>query len=140
MRFFTENYRKRVTKMLTHPVTCDKTRSQLSIFGQFLYSPRLATDWTVRDRIPVEARFSATVHTGPGALPASCTMGNGYFPGIKSDRGVRLTTHSLLVPWSRKSRAISLLPYRPYGFYRASVPVQGCILPLHFYSYTRLFV
>ena len=33
------------------------------------------------DRIPVEARFSAPVEAGPGALPASCTMGTGSFPG-----------------------------------------------------------
>ena len=35
-----------------------------------------------------------------------------------------LTLHPLLVPWSRKSRAIRLLTYWPYGLYRASVPVQ----------------
>jgi hypothetical protein len=27
------------------------------------------------------ARFSAPVQTGPGAHPASCTMGTGSFPG-----------------------------------------------------------
>ena len=62
------------------------------------------------DRIPVGARFSAPVQTGPGAHPASCTMGTGSFPGVKIVWGVRLTPHPLLVPWSRKSRAISLLP------------------------------
>jgi hypothetical protein len=41
------------------------------------------------DRIPVGARFSAPVQTGPGALPASCTMGTGSFPGVESGRGVR---------------------------------------------------
>ena len=35
------------------------------------------------DRIPVGARFSAPVQTGPGARPASCTMGTGSFPGAK---------------------------------------------------------
>ena len=37
---------------------------------------------------------------------------NGYriFPGVKRGRGVTLTPHPLLVPWSRKSRAILLLP------------------------------
>jgi len=30
--------------------------------------------------------------------------------GVKSGRGVMLTPHALLVPWSRKSRAIPLLP------------------------------
>ena len=56
------------------------------------------------------ARFSAPVQTGPGAHPASCTMGTGSFPGVKSGRSVTLTPHPLLVPWSRKSRAIPLLP------------------------------
>jgi len=28
-------------------------------------------------------RFSAPVQTGPGADPASCTMGTGSFPGVK---------------------------------------------------------
>jgi len=45
------------------------------------------------DRIPVEARFSAPVQTGPGAHPAFCTMGTLSFPGVKSGRGVTLTPH-----------------------------------------------
>ena len=32
------------------------------------------------------------------------------FPGVKNGRGVTLTTYHLLLPWSRKSRAILLLP------------------------------
>jgi hypothetical protein len=41
------------------------------------------------DRIPVEARFSAPVQTGPGAHPASCTMGTGSFLGVnRPGRGV----------------------------------------------------
>jgi hypothetical protein len=55
------------------------------------------------------SRFSAPVQTGPGAHPASCTMGIGSFPGLKSGQGVALTPYSLLVPWSWKSRAIPLL-------------------------------
>ena len=111
---------------------------------------RLAEDWTVRGSNPVEARFSASVQTGPGSHPASCTMSTGSFLGVKSGRGVTLTPHPLLVPRSRKSRAIPLLPlwavrpvqclgactvelylyfpYGPYGLYRSSVPVQGCTL------------
>jgi len=42
--------------------------------------------------------------------PASCTMDTGSFAGVKSGRGVTLTPHPLLVAWSRKSRAIPLLP------------------------------
>jgi len=61
-------------------------------------------------RILVEARFSAPVQTGPVAHPASCTMGTESFPGVKSGRGLSLTPHPLLVPWSWKCRAIPLLP------------------------------
>jgi hypothetical protein len=48
------------------------------------------------------ARFFAHVPTGPEAHPPSCTMGTGSFPGVV------LTTHPLLTPRSRKSRAIPL--------------------------------
>jgi len=48
----------------------------------------------------VGARFSAPVQTDPGAHPASCTMGTGSFSRLKSGRGVTLTPHPLLVPWS----------------------------------------
>ena len=56
------------------------------------------------------SRFSAPVQTGPESHPASCTIGTGSFPEVKSGWGVTLTPHPLLVPWSRKGRAISLLP------------------------------
>ena len=59
------------------------------------------------DRIPVGRDFPP-VQTGPGAHPASCTMGTGSFSGVKYGRGVTLTTHPLLVPWSWKSRVIPL--------------------------------
>ena len=70
--------------------------------GYGLEGPGIESRW--------EARFSAPVQTGPGAHPASCTMGKGSFPGVKSGRGVTLTPYPLLVQWSWKSRAIPLLP------------------------------
>jgi hypothetical protein len=63
------------------------------------------------DRIPVEARFSAPVQTGPGAHPASCSMGTGSFLGVESGRGVTLTPHPLLVPRSKKR--VELYLYSP---------------------------
>ena len=69
--------------------------------GYGLDGPGIETWWG--------ARFSVPVQTGPGAHPASCTMGTGSFPGVKSGRGVTLTPHPLLVPWSWKGRAIPLL-------------------------------
>ena len=49
--------------------------------------------------------------------------------GVKNGRGVTLTPHPLLVPWSLYLYS----PYGPYGLYRASVPVQRWPLPLPYY-------
>jgi len=51
--------------------------------------------------LPVGARFSAPVQTGPEAHPTSCTMGTEAFPGIRCGRGVMLTPDPLLVPRSK---------------------------------------
>jgi hypothetical protein len=48
----------------------------------FLYS-HLLRPGRSGDRIVVGARFSASIHTGPGSHPASYTMGTGFFPGVK---------------------------------------------------------
>jgi hypothetical protein len=46
------------------------------------------------DRIRVGVKFSASVQTGPGAHPASYTMGTGSFPGAKRPgRGVDHPPH-----------------------------------------------
>ena len=106
--------------------------------------------WTVRGSNPGGGEIFHTCPDWAWAHPASCTMGTGSFPGVKSGWGMTLISRPLLVPWSRKNRAIPLLllwaiwpvqslsactvelylysPYGPYGLYRASVPVQ--------YSYT----
>ena len=81
-------------------------------FGQGSVAGIATALWAGRsgDQIPVGARFSAPVQTGPGIHPASCTMGTGSFPGVNSSQGVTLTPHPLLVPWSWKSKAMPLLP------------------------------
>ena len=56
------------------------------------YGDWLRAGWS-GDRIPVGARFSAHVQTGPGAHPAYCAMRTRSFPGVKSGRGVTLTPH-----------------------------------------------
>jgi hypothetical protein len=47
----------------------------------------IATDYGL-DGLGIEsrwgARFFAHVQTGPGAHPASCTMGTGSFPGVEA--------------------------------------------------------
>jgi hypothetical protein len=70
--------------------------------GYGLGGPEIESRWG--------ARFSAPVQTGPGAHPASCKMGTGSLPGGKERQGRDADPSPLLVPWSRKSRAIPLLP------------------------------
>jgi len=77
-------------------------------------------------RIPVGARFSAPVQTGPGVHPASCTMGTGSFPGVKNGRGVTPTPHPFSCRCQERAGLYPYSPYGPYDLYRASVPVQGC--------------
>ena len=66
--------------------------------------------WTVQGSNPAGGEIFCTCPDRPWAHPASCSMGTGSFPGVKSGRGGTLTPHPLLLPWSRKSTAIPLLP------------------------------
>ena len=86
----------------SNPYRVDRDSSVGIVNGYGLDGPWIESRWV--------ARFSAPVQTGPGAHPTSCTMGTGSFQGVKSGRGVRLTPHHLLVPWSRQGRAIPILP------------------------------
>ena len=76
--------------------------------GQSVYSLSYGLDGPGSN--PGGVEIFHLVQTGTGDQPASCTMFTRFFPGVKRDRGMLLTTNPLLVPWSRKSRAISLLP------------------------------
>jgi len=105
--------------------------------GYGLDGPGIESRWV--------ARFFAPVQTGPGAHPASCTMGTEYFPGVKSGGGVTLTPHPLEFRGQERVELYLYSPFGPYGLYRASVPVQGCtfyrinsfsplIFSLHYYQ------
>jgi hypothetical protein len=76
------------------------------------------------DRIPVVARFSAPVQTGPGAHPASYTTGTGSFPGVK--RPLRGVDHPTLSS-AKVKEGVGLYINSPSG---PSWPVLGWILPL----------
>jgi len=91
---------------------------------------RLATGWTVRGSNPVGGEIFRTCTDRPWGSPSPLYNGYRVFPGVKRGRGVTLTPHPLLVPWSWRSRAVPLFPYGPYGLYWASVPVQWWPLPL----------
>ena len=109
--------------LIPHPLLVPWSRKSRAIPSDWLRAGRSGY------RIPVGARFSAPVHTGPGTH----FLYNVYrvFWGVKSGRGMTLTPHPLLVPWSRKNRAIPLLPLwavRPVQSLSAST-VRGCTLP-----------
>ena len=53
------------------------------------------------DRILVGARLSAPVRKGPGAYPASYTIGTGSFPGVK-EQGRGIDHPPYLVPKLKK--------------------------------------
>jgi hypothetical protein len=70
------------------------------------------------------ARFSAPFHTGPGAYPASYTMGTGFSPGAK--RPAHGVDHSTPSKADVKER-VELYVYSPSG---PSWSVLGRALPL----------
>ena len=65
-----------------------------------------------------------TCPDGPWGPPSLLYNGYRVFPGSRVGRGGTLTTQPLLVPWSRKSRAIRLFPFWDVR------PVLGWRLPL----------
>jgi len=61
------------------------------------------------DRIPVGSTFSAPVHTGPGAHPASYKMCTGSFSAVKRPgRGVDHPPH--LAPKLKKEKSYASIP------------------------------
>jgi hypothetical protein len=130
-----EMFRSKARKRLKHYVYCADFQwaGQRSRYSDWLRARRSG------DRIPVKARFSAPAQPDAGAHPASCTMGIGSFPGVKSGWGVTLTPQPLLVPWSWKGRVIPTPPIcrtactEPQCLYKSA-------LNLLLYSYSDLTV
>jgi len=82
-----------------------------------------------------EARFSTPVQTGPGDHPASCTMGTGSFPGVKSGQGVTLIPYPLLVPLAMKEKSYTSTPLWavwPVQSLSACTRVTFTFLPLYY--------
>jgi hypothetical protein len=100
---------------------------QIILWARFL---RPYSDWLRAgrsgDQIPVEARFSTSVQTGPWGPPSFLYNGHRVFsggkerPGRDSDPSPPTST----VGHKRVELCLYFL-CGPYGLYRASVPVQG---------------
>jgi len=81
---------------------CDSSVSIVTCYE--LGSPGIESWWG--------ARFSAPVQTGPGAHPASYTMGIGSFLGVKQlGRGVDHPPP----PSTKVKERVELYPYSPSG-------------------------
>ena len=117
---------KRVFVCLTCIILCDFALLPRSVVGittsYGLDGPGIESRWG--------SRFSAPVQTGPGALPASCTMGTGSFPGGKERPGRDADPSPPSSATGHERVEVYLYShYGPYGLCRASVPVQGRPLP-----------
>ena len=71
---------------------------------------RLATGWTVRGSNPGGGEIFHTCPDRPWGPPSLLYNGYRVFPGGKERPGRDADPSPLLAPWSRKSRAIPLLP------------------------------
>jgi len=102
---------------------------------------RLATGWTVWGSNPGGGDIFRTCPDRPWVPPSLLYSGYLAFPGGKSGRDVTLTPHPLLVPWSRKGRAIPLIPLwavRPVQSLSVCTSVHFT-LPLQYTSFTVQF-
>jgi len=92
--------------LLSEPFIFMGRDSSVSIATRYgLAGPGIESRWG--------ARFSAPVQTDPGSHPASWTMGTGFFlGGVKSGRGVALTTDHHLVPRLKKEYSYTCTPTR----------------------------
>jgi hypothetical protein len=63
------------------------------------------------------ATFSAPVQTVPKAHPHSYTAGTGTSPGVKSSRGVSLTTHHLAPRLKKEYSYTSTPPLGLHGLF-----------------------
>jgi hypothetical protein len=95
--------------------------------------------WTVWGSNRGGGEIFRTCKDRPWSPPSLLYSGYRVFPGVKSGRGVTLTTHPSLGPWSRKGRAIPLLPLWAV---RTVQSLSACTrvhftLPFHLYGWNR---
>ena len=118
-------------------ITCGQTNGSSRLHFQYVHRRYRVAQSVQRlsyglDGPGIESRLGRDfppVQTGPGAHPASCTMGTGSLPGVNSGRGVGLTPHPHLVPKVLEKSTIR--DRIPVGtrFFRSSRPALGPTQP-----------
>jgi len=91
---------------------------------------RMATGWKVQRSDAGVGEIFRTCPDRPWGPPNLLYNWYQVFPGLKSGRGVKLTAHPLLVPWSRKTRAIPPLPLCAIRPVQSLSVCTGCTVPL----------
>ena len=104
---------------------------RLKVHGRLLLKFTMYS--TLWDRIPVGGEIFRTCPDRPWGPPSLLYNGYRVFPGGKERPGREAdpSPPSSAVGHERVEPNL-YSPYGPYGLYRASVPVQGCTLPLPF--------
>ena len=82
-----------------------------------------------------EARFSASVHTGPGAHPASCAMGDGFL--LSGVKGRRHGVEHLPTSSAEVKERVGLYLYSPSGPSR--IALQRILRFIHTHSCDILY-
>ena len=87
--------------------------------------------WTVRGSNPGGGEIFRTCPDRPWGPPSLMYIRYRVFPGVKERPGRDAGPSPPSSARGHERVEVYLYsPYGPYGLYRASVPVQGCILPL----------
>ena len=117
---------------LTRATACGHSCPASPVLGWVAQSvQRLATGWAVRGSNLSEGEIFRTCPDQPRGPPSLLYNGYRVFPGGKERPGH--DADPLTSSQCRGHERIELYlysPYGPYSLYRASVPVQGCNLPL----------
>jgi len=113
--------------------TCNGSlwKRSICLIGLYKRDQQLAKGWTVRESNPGRGEIFRTCPDRPWGPPSLLYNEYRIFPGGKkrSGRDADPAPPSSAVAHERVQLYL-YSPYGPYGLYRASVPVQGCTLPI----------
>jgi hypothetical protein len=116
---------------LPHSLWLFSNINKTSVFNYYIFIIRRLRAGRSGDWIPVGARFPRTCSDRPWGPPSLLYNGYRVFLGGKERPGRDADPSPFSSAVGHERVELYLYsPYRPCGLYRASVPVQGCPLPL----------